>query len=205
MNQLNINDPNSEFNPSVVFPVYVPGINKPDNKNVNIRYALIVFDLNETLCKRYHRNNIAEPLAPGYTPIRNGYLYKRPYLSNLLEYIAKSNYWQMAVYTSMTEKNGDEIINELFGKYKQELVYIKYGTVEEYANGNKKNVNNIKQIYNIDNKVLLVDNSIDKVCENNPDDYYLIPTFVVNKYMQYDNALYTLLNYIKQIEILNMV
>jgi hypothetical protein len=193
----------------------IEGINLDPTSSTGVRTipaesskAVIVFDLNETLCKRIHINDAPKQLIEGYTKLKRGYLYKRPYLSELLDYLANSRYWLMAVDTTMTEKNGKEIVNEIFEDYQNKLVFCKYGDPKDYQAGNTaKSVGLIRSKFLTESlqsvRVLIVDNSLSKVHQNKPDEYYLIPTFTVDHYMKDDNALFTLLTYLKYIEQIN--
>lgn len=171
--------------------------------NATRNHALLIFDLNKTLCLRIHHKDAPKELLPGYTKISNGYLYKRPHLNKLLQYLCTSDYWQMAVYTTMTQKNGSEIIDEIFAEYKEKLIFTKYGTQEDYNSGNtSKTVKKIAQLYphleNMD--TLIIDDTLSKIYENKPHEYYLIPSFCVDDYYEMDNSLLTLMTHLILIE-----
>lgn len=146
---------------------------------------LIVVDINDTLCKKYHKK--AYPVAPykniPYVETDKFYIYPRPHLNSFISFLL--NNYKVAIWTSMLEKNATESLRAILSVSQiDRLEFII--TQSEIKDEIKTRLND----FNDYSRLFFIDNDLNKVNRNSINDYYIITIY--NPNLIGDNALFML-------------
>ncbi|KAI8912682.1 NLI interacting factor [Gorgonomyces haynaldii] len=157
-----------------------------------MRRILVVLDLNGTLLCRIRKGgdrkllskNPFKPEKPDHS-ISGTKIYLRPNCRKFLGELFGMDHVQVAVWTSMQQQNADPLVEFVFGKYRDRLLFVWYrpqcdgAPLDQQAKGKvRKPLGKIWDVYSEYNhkNTILVDDSKSKALDN-PKNLYLVPEF----------------------------